>query len=300
MSIASYCVDTGPYVPPGVGINTECLSGSLRYLDVNNNTAEIQLWENWWTEQISIFGMKVNYYVNKYSLSAHDYFYGEQPLAGFAVPIPMVICATLNNDSIILSKFGLQGTADFTAIIAIKTFTNSLTSSSLSGITKIYDYEPKAGDLIEMSEYGSTRPNGRSGQIYEITERVDQKGGTNNQLMGHYVWMVQAKRYDYSYEPAAPREKKMDQVYDNKFDGVVNSLPKVLETKTYTQFVDKSSEKVFNYAENPQSNTNVYGDYEDPNTLVNFVGVTNLTGSTVGALGASAAYVVLPSLSNNN
>ncbi|NBW33478.1 MAG: hypothetical protein EBR30_00185 [Cytophagia bacterium] len=244
--------------------------------------------------------MKVNYYVNKYSLSAHDYFYGEQPLAGFTAPVPMVVCLTLSNDSIILSKFGLQGTADLTAVFAIQSFTSSLTSSSLSGITQIYDYEPKAGDLIELSEYGSTRPNGRSGQVYEITERVDQKGGVNNQLMGHYIWMVQAKRYDYSYEPNAPREKKMDQVYDNKADGLLNNLPKILETKAYTQFVDKSSAQVFDYTQNPQSNTNVYGDYEDPNTLVNYVGVTNTVGSTVGAVGLSAAntYMVVPSRSN--
>lgn len=301
MPIASYCVDTGPYVAPTVTNNrTECLSGLVRYNDVTNNALEQNLWQTWWAEQINQFGMKVNYYVNKYSLSAHDYFYGEQPLAGFAAPIAMIFAVTLSNDSVILSKFGLQGTADLTALIAISTFTNTLTSSSLSGITNIYQYEPKAGDLIELSEYGQTRPNGRSGQIYEITERVDQKGGTANQLLGHYVWMIQAKRFDYSYEPQAPREAKMDQVYDNKSDGYLNNLPKILETKTYTQFVDKDSEQVFDYATNPQSNTNVYGDYEDTNILVNLIGVTNTTGQTVGALGASASntYVVVQSPSN--
>lgn len=300
MSIASYCVDTGSYTVPAVNGNTECLSGGLRYLDVNNTYYERFIFNNWWKEQINQYGQKINYYINKYSLSAHDYFYGEQPLAGFATPVPMVFAIILNNDSIILSKFGLQGTADLTAIIAIDTFTTTLTSSSLSGIATIYTYEPKAGDLIEMSEYGTTRPNGRSGQIYEITERVDQKGGANNQLLGHYVWMIQAKRYDYTYEPAAPREAKMDQVYDNKADGLLNNLPKILETKEYTQFVDKDSANIFDYAENPQSNTNVYGDYEDTNILVNYIGVTNAAGSATGAVGASATnvYVVAQSPSN--
>ena len=82
--------------------------------------------------------MKINYYVNLYSLSAHDYFYGEQPLAGFASPVSMVFAITLSNDSVILSKFGLQGTADLTALIAIKTFTGTLTGSALSGITNNY------------------------------------------------------------------------------------------------------------------------------------------------------------------
>lgn len=301
MSIASYCVDTGAYVSPVVNGNTECLSGSLRYLDINNTTSERNLFNNWWKEQIAMYGTKINYYINKYSLSAHDYFYGESPLQGFASPVSMIFCITLNSDSIILSKFGLQGGADLTAIVAIDTFTGSLTGSSLSAIGNIYEYEPKAGDLIELYEYGQTRPNGRSGQIYEITERVDQKGGANNQMLGHYIWMIQGKRYDYSYEMDAPREARMDQVYDNKSDGFQNNLPKILETKEYTQFVDKDSAKVFDYAQNPQSNTNVYGDYEDPNTLVNFIGVSNQSGTTVGAVGAPSAvntYVVLPSPSN--
>jgi hypothetical protein len=300
MSIASYCVDTGQYVvPTNTNGATECLSANLRYNDVANNQLEQNLWENWWNEQINIYGMKINYYVNLYSLSAHDYFYGEQPLAGFATPVAMIFAVTLSNDSIILSKFGLQGTADLTAMIAIKSFTNTLTASPLSGVTGIYDYEPKSGDLIELSEYGTTRPNGRSGQIYEITERVDQKGGVGNQLLGHYIWMIQAKRFDYTYEPQAPREAKMDQVYDNKADGLLNNLPKIVETKEYTQFVDKDSERVFDYKDNPQSNTNVYGDYEDANVLVNYIGVTNLAGTPTGAIGASAnTYIVAQSPSN--
>lgn len=301
MSIASYCVDTGSYVAPQVSGNTECLSGSFSYLDVDNNTLEIENFNRWWKEQINLYGMKVNYYINKYSLSAHDYFYGEQPLAGFTSPISMKFAVTLSNDSVILSKFGLQGTADLTALISIDTFAESLTSSSLSGIGNIYDYEPKSGDLIELSDYGKTRPNGRSGQIYEITERVDQKGGSNNQLLGHYIWMIQAKRYDYSYETGtAPREAKMDQVYDNKSDGFLSNLPKIIETKEYTQFVDKDSERIFNYGQHPQSKTSVYGEYEDPNTLVNLIGVTNTAGANTGALGASAnnTYVVVQSPSN--
>jgi hypothetical protein len=92
----------------------------------------------------------------------------------------------------------------------------------------------------------------------------------------------------------------MDQDYDNKFDGQDNNLPKILETKEYTQFVDKDSKEVFNYDENTQSNTGVYGDYEDNNILVNYVGVANTSGATTGALGVSGtnAYIVLQSPNN--
>jgi hypothetical protein len=305
--LSKYCTDTGPYVAPGTDDVGPQLSGGyncvygttgFRYLDVDNTNSERQLWQNWWNEQIRIYGQEINFYINGYNLSAHDFIYGEMPLVRYSTPLPMVIALTLSNDNVVLSKFGLQGEADLTAIIPIATFTSVVTA--ISGVLSAANYEPKAGDLIELAEYGRTRPGGRSGKVFEITERVDEMGGENNQLLGHYIWMIKAKRFDFNYELDAPREELMDQVYDNKFDGQVNNLPKVIETKEYTQFVDKDSKLVFDYDENTQSNTDVYGDYEDNNTLVNFIGVSNTAGATIGALGASATntYVVVQSPSN--
>jgi hypothetical protein len=299
-------MDTGTYSAPGTdqagyqlsgGYNCVYGTSGVRYLDVGNSQTERLLFNNWWKEQIAQYGQQVSYYINGYNLSAHDYFYGEQPLVRFSVPIPIVMALTLSNDNVILSKFGLQGEADLTAIIPIDTFYATVTA--ISGVLSAANYEPKAGDLIELSEYGSLRPGGRSGKVFEITERVDEMGGENNQLLGHYVWMIKAKRYDFTYELDAPREALMDQVYDNKADGLQNNLPKIIETKEYTQFVDKDSKQVFDYSENSQSNNSVYGDYDDDNTLVNLVGVTNAAGGTTGALGASAStYVVVQSPSN--
>jgi hypothetical protein len=306
MSIAQYCINTGPYVPPGTsqvgyqlsgGYNCVYGTSGVRYLDVGNNESEQQLWNNWWKEQIGQYGMQVSYYINGYNLSAHDYFYGEQPLVRYSVPFPIVMAIQLSNDNIILSKFGLEGQADLTAIIPIDTFYATVTA--ISGVLSASNYEPKAGDLLQLTEYGSTRPGGRNGRIFEITERVDEMGGENNQLMGHYVWMIKAKRFDYNFELDAPREALSDQVYDNKVEGQVNNLPKVLETKAYTQFVDKDSKEVFNYKDNTQANTSVYGDYDENATWVNYVGVAGAQGQTTGALGASATtYVVVQSPDN--
>jgi len=335
MSIAQYCVDTGPYTAPGtsypVGTNVpggyECAVGPIRYLDVANNQKEIQLFNNWWVDQISQYGMQVNYYINLYSLSAHDFFYGEHPLAGFYSPIPMVMCLTLNNDSIILSKFGIQGNADITALVAIKTFTSTLSTSPLSCIGDAYMYEPKAGDLIELIEYGETRPNGRSGQIYEITERVDQSGMQSTQLLGHYVWTLKGKRYTYSFEPDAPRENLSNQVYDNKVDGLVpvdtgdpgvNS--RVIETKLYGQNVDNyTRNNVYGYEANTnvalsgyanfngvepttgKPDTGVYGSYESNVTLVDLLGTYNSTthsASAAGVEGRPNTYIGIPSKNN--
>ena len=306
--ISKYCIDTGSYVAPGTNDVGDTLSGGynctygtsgVRYLSVSSTAAERSLFNNWWKEQIGQYGQQVDYFINGYNLSAHDYFYGEQPLVRYSIAFPIVMALTLSNDNVVLSKFGLQGDADLTAIIPIDTFYSTVTA--MSGVLSASNYEPKAGDLIKLTEYGSLRPGGRNGRVFEITERVDEMGGENNQLFGHYVWMIKAKRFDFNYELDAPREALMDQVYDNKSDGVLNNLPKIIETKEYTQFVDKDSTEVFNYKENTQANTSVYGDYDDNNTLVNLIGVTNSSGVNTGALGASAStFVVLQSPSNYN
>jgi hypothetical protein len=306
--LSKYCVDTGNYVVPGTDEVGNTLSGGynctygtsgVRYLSVDTTDSERQLWNNWWKEQIGQFGQQVDYYINGYNLSAHDYLYGEQPLVRYSIPFPLIMALTLSNDNVVLSKFGLQGEADLTAIIPIDTFYSTVTA--MSGVLSASNYEPKAGDLIRLSEYGSLRPGGRDGRVFEITERVDEMGGENNQLFGHYVWMIKAKRFDYNFEVDAPREALMSQVYDNKADGYLNNLPKILENKSYTQFVDKESTEVFNYKENTQANTSVYGDYDDNNVLVNLIGVANSAGTVTGALGASATpstYVVIESPNN--
>jgi len=334
MSISQYCVDTGPYVPPGttnpVGTNipgaASCSIGNLRYLDITTNAYEIQLFNNWWNEQISQYGMLVYYYVNNYTLSGHDFFYGEQPLAGFLPPFNLVMAITLNNDSIILSKFGLQGEADITGVISINTFTNALSTSSLSSVTSQYNFEPKAGDVIELVEYGATRPNGRSGQIFEITERVDQKGGDRNQLLGHYIWTIKGKRYDYTFEPNAPRENFSDQVFDNKADGLVpldignNGFnARVIDDKAYPQNVDHLTKNtVYNYTTNHNAplsgylsysgnsgttgkpDTGVYGSYESNITLVDLYGGNLLhpAASAAGVEGRPLTYLGFPSTNN--
>lgn len=302
--IAQYCIDTGPYISPDTGDagptlsgGYSCTTGPIRYLDTAHSESERSLFNSWWQEQLNMYGQKINYYINGYNLSAHDFFYGEMPLVRFSAPIPMIMGIVLSNDNVVLSKFGLQGEADLTALISIQTFTAMVTS--VSGVLSASNYEPKSGDLIELDEYGNLRPNGRAGRVFELTERLDEQGGENNQLLGHYIWMIKAKRFDYNFELDAPREQLMDQVYDNKADGYQNNLPRIIETKEYTQFVDKDSELVFNYSQNPASNTSVYGDYDDNNVLVNLIGTTNLSGGITGALAASAeTFIVVDSPSN--
>jgi hypothetical protein len=75
-------------------------------------------------------------------------------------------------------------------------------------------FEPKAGDLIQLTEYGADRPGGRSAPIYEITERDDEYLPMTNPLIGHYVWYIKCKRFEYSYEPGIPSGPNNKQIND--------------------------------------------------------------------------------------
>ena len=60
-------------------------------------------------------------------------------------------------------------------------------------------------------------------------EVIDEDGGPLNPLMGHYIWKITAKRYDYSFEAGFPDEDNNVQVYDNAFSGVLSSSITLLD-----------------------------------------------------------------------
>lgn len=115
-----------------------------------------------------------------------------------------------------------------------------------------------------MTEYGSTgRPNGRGGEKFEVTRRDDEDLTQINPLMGHYVWLIRAKRYDYSYENNVTPEKRINQINDDAFALSLNSFAVSANyVKTYSQEIDELGVEIFDYdLDNPESNDDVYGGY---------------------------------------
>lgn len=223
----------------------------VRYLNKSINTHERENYAGWWEEQINHYGVEVNYYTNNHSLTAQDFIYGEETTQVFSDPVKVIVVLTLQENAISLSQFGIMSDDEVTAMISIKSYTKNFGEG----------VEPKAGDIFELEEYGNSRPGGRSGKIFEITQRVDQDVSQINQLQGHYVWMMTAKRFDYSYEPNAPQELPPGQANDDllagRLPGGVNE-PKVI--KSYTGDVDDVSIPVYDYRVFLDQD-NVYGGY---------------------------------------
>ena len=214
MSIIDYSCDY-----PGIVQNDETC---FRFTDKSIQSNERVLFSNYWREQINQYGVKVNYYVNTYNTLSADNFYGEQPTQTFADPRKITLAVTLNENAITLSKFGFESDDEITAYVHISSFYDEFQSLSSvfdpigvdhisnGKITEgVYDryfafgpvIEPKAGDVFQLTEYGDDRPNKRQAKFFEITEKLDQDISQINNLQGHYVFLLKAKRLDYSFEP---------------------------------------------------------------------------------------------------
>jgi hypothetical protein len=229
---------------------SEYTASTVRFTDKEKNVAERSLYSNYWREQIDLYGQKILYYKNLYNLEQADNTYGEMPLNQFETPKEMIMLFTLTENSLILSKFGYQSDDQVTAYLHISSFYAHYPPN----------YEPKAGDVFKLVEYGSDRPNERDGKMYEITERCDEDNSKINPLAGHYIWLLKAKRLEHSFENL-PQEKGNAQVHDDTFYGDLTGalVAPPQRDPSYPQDSDtESKEKVFDMSIN---DTLEYGGY---------------------------------------
>jgi hypothetical protein len=207
----------------------------LRFLDKTKNFQERKNISNWWKEQINIYGQEVTYFSGLAQLSSMHTLYGEDVESGFSEGKKLIVQLNLNNDSYLLSKFGVLADSDMTGVIHPELYTEIFGLSS----------EPKMGDLMELTEFGSDRINfpKRGATVYELTEVIDEF--QLNAIAGHYVWFFKAKRYDFSYENGSPGSGQGNNPNNDN------------------DIIEQISKENFNYDEgdNLCSNPSVYGDY---------------------------------------
>ena len=207
-----------------------------------------QTYQRWWKEQVRLYGTSIDYYVRNFTLSASDKVYGENTHQGYHPKATFVMLIDLSDGAITYSQYGLVSDDELTAIIDIETYQQNLSTyySSASGTV------PKAGDVFQLTEYGEGRPAGKDGKIFEITERMDEMINEINQLQGHYVFRLRARRNDHTFLPGLTAESKSTQVTDASGVGPLTAI----ETD-YINDLDTEQTSYFDYG----SNDDVYGDY---------------------------------------
>lgn len=224
-------------------------NNGLRFLDKQLNCNERDNYKGWWLEQIYQYGTVVDYYINGTTLDNSDALYGEAPDHRFADPKKLIFAITLNENSVVLQKFGLIADDELTGFLPIESYHQAMGTESNPSP------EPKSGDVIELSEFGDSRPGGRGAKKFEITERLDQDVEQLNPLLGHYVWLIKAKRFDYSYETGIDKEPGLELPTDDTYHGGLSGDIPLEDDSLYFNDIDRESRNIFDYS--------VYGDYDD-------------------------------------
>lgn len=224
-------------------------NNGLRFLDKQLNNNERDNYKGWWLEQIYQYGTVVDYYINGTTLDNSDALYGEAPDQRFADPEKLIFAITLNENSVVLQKFGLIADDELTGFIPVESYQLAMGTESNPAP------EPKSGDVIELSEFGSSRPGDRGAKKFEITERLDQDVEQLNPLLGHYVWLIKAKRFDYSYETGIDKEPGLELPTDDTYHGGLSGETPLEDDSLYFNDIDRESRNIFDYS--------VYGDYDD-------------------------------------
>ena len=223
--------------------------GTDRFNLKTHNTNERALtYKKWWKEQVRLYGTQIDYYVRSFELSATDKVYGENTHQGYHPKATFVMLVNLTDGSMIYSQYGLVSDDELTAVIDIETYQESLSSTYGSVSASM----PKAGDIFQLSEFGNDRTGNKDGKIFEITERMDEMINEINQLQGHYVFHLKARRNDHTFLAGEPAEAASTMVTDTSGVGPLTAI----ETD-YINDLDTEQSSYFDYG----SNDDVYGDY---------------------------------------
>lgn len=140
-----------------------CSADKLRFLNRNTNKTYNAQINKWVDEIIAMYGTRISYYIYRHDKSRGDYLTGDDVAAPFSDPIDMTMYCKVNADSLTLTKYGLQTTAELESYITISAFA--------AAVGDPYAY-PKAGDLIRLTEAGMDRPGG-GGYPYMATTSAE-------------------------------------------------------------------------------------------------------------------------------
>lgn len=199
----------------------------------------------YWEDMNNKYGHTIKYWAHGYDLKEHDALYGEHTTSKFKGPRSLKALINLETHNTILTQFGIMTDNDIQFYIPISEFERVWGKDNV----------PNRGDLIEIPLESCDRPERQSPKIFEITNKRDSVNPIDP-FAGHYVWFIEAKRFDYSYEPNAPDEGVVP-ISNSKFVGIIKGEQEKSEPLPYGPSSDEeAAEDLYN-----KSNSGKYGNY---------------------------------------
>jgi hypothetical protein len=230
-----------PSDPTAIGTNSvgDSLYDCSRKIDKDRTKA-------YWEDLNRQYGINVKYWAHGYDLKEHDALYGEHTTSKFKGPRDIKLLINLENQNTILSKFGIITDTDIQFYIPIAEF------DRVWGV----DAVPNRGDLIELTIEACDRPERQSPKVFEVTNKKDSVDPIDV-FAGHYVWFLEAKRFDYSYENGAPDEGG-EPITNSTFVGLMSGG--VQEKSAPVSYGPSADEEAVEDLNNT-SNSGTYGGY---------------------------------------
>ena len=201
---------------------------------------------------VNTFGQPIIYQPIKYKSNTHNFLYGDDPTSGFHFARKLKAVINFASFTTFLTKFGIMSDEEMTIFIPIQLFQQVWGAPNMGAIY------PLAGDLFLIPDAACDRPLGQTPMVFEVTEKEDKEAAVDY-MGGHYTWKITAKRFQYSYEPNAPKERFSDETpsdtdsFGRMPDG--DNPPDLTENPNN---VDDFAKGEFNI---PEENSSVYGRY---------------------------------------
>ena len=214
------------------------------------NTADRDRIQNYWDDLNKQYGLDVLYFKHGYNLEEHDALYGEHTTAKFGDPVNIRALINVENQNTIFSQWGIVTDTDIQFYIPIPEW-NRIFGDNNNAYTV-----PNRGDLIQIPDEACDRPEGQDPKVYQITQKKDSVEPIDI-FAGHYVWFLEAKRFDFSYEDNAPEEEG-EEITNSDFVGIMEGgTQEKSEEKTYGPSSDDEAKEDLDNTEN----SGVYGNY---------------------------------------
>ena len=183
------------------------------------------------------YGQRIAYQSTRYNMNTHNFLYGEDPTSGYHYARYMKAIIDFASYTTFLTKFGTMSNSDIVIYIPITHF------QEIWGT----EVNPMKGDIFFIVDSACDRPLKQTPMVFEVTEKHDSINAVDF-MGGHYVWKLDANRFDMSHEPNATEEAFLGGVNDSKDTEEYE--------KPYTQNVDDAAKEDFDNKE-----SSVYGKF---------------------------------------